>query len=298
MMGSSLTISYTVKDNSKRLRLCDFIPGIFVGLETKSAVKKAIKKGQIFVNSHVASTANIVVQGDEIVWLKPVVENKRIFSINLKVIYEDDYLAVIFKPAGIVVNGNLFRCIENALPAVLKSSSQADALPFPLAVHRLDGLTSGLLITAKTYGVHRALGAQLQNKTISKEYTAVVMGKPNLNGEWNWDIDNKKSQTYYKVVQTWPSLRSKHLSLIKLYPTTGRTHQLRIHCSKAGFPILGDTLYGKPGHILKHKGMFLCATGLIFNHPFTNQVLNLSVDPPRKFINFPTAEQRRFVKYQ
>lgn len=298
MAETAVDNSYTVDNNSERLRLDDFLPGVFVGLETKSAVKKAIKKGQVWVNQKPARTAIILSPGDEVTWSKPVKDQQRVLSLELDVVYEDDYLAVIHKPAGIIVSGNRFRCIEHALPGNLKASGQPDALPSPLAIHRLDGLTSGLLITAKTYGAHRSLGAQMQARTILKQYTALVMGEPAARGEWNAPIEGKEALTRYEVLQSWPSLRSGRLSLVKLYPATGRTHQLRIHLSQAGFPILGDALYGEEGQVLKHKGLFLCATGLKFAHPVNGEVLELNMDPPPKFRAFPEAEERRFFKYQ
>jgi 23S rRNA pseudouridine1911/1915/1917 synthase len=297
-MAETTVISYMVDNNGKRLRLDDFLPGVFIGLETKSAVKKAIKKGQVLVNQQPGRTAIILSPGDEVTWAKPVKDQQRVLSLGLDVVYEDDYLAVIHKPAGIIVSGNRFRCIEHALPGNLKTSGQPDVLPSPLAIHRLDGLTSGLLITAKTYGAHRCLGAQMQARTILKQYTALVMGEPAPEGEWNAPIEGKEALTRYEVLQSWPSLRSGRLSLVKLYPATGRTHQLRLHLSQAGFPILGDALYGKEGKVLKHKGLFLCATGLNFAHPVSNEVIQLNIDPPPKFRVFPEAEERRFFKYQ
>lgn len=298
MADTSVSYKYLVDDNSAQLRLDDFLPGVFVGLETKSAVKKAIKRGQVWVNHQPACTAIIASSGDEITWKKPLKNQNRILPLKLEVVYEDDFLAVVYKPAGIVVSGNSFRCIENALPGNLKASGQPDALPSPLAIHRLDGLTSGLLITAKTYRAHRQLGAQMQARTIQKVYTALVMGAPASNGVWDSPIEGREALTRYEVLQVWPSLRSGHLSLLRLFPATGRTHQLRIHLSQAGFPILGDALYGLEGQVLKHKGLFLCATGLEFSHPVNGEVLHLEVNPPAKFISFPKAEQRRFLKYQ
>jgi RluA family pseudouridine synthase len=298
MTENSAHLSHTVNNNAHQRRLDDYLPGVFIGLETKSAVKKAIKKGQILVNQQPGQTAIILSPGDEVSWIKPLTKHQRIFPLKLEVVYEDDYLAVIHKPAGVIVSGNRFRCIENALPGNLKASAQADALPAPLAIHRLDGLTSGLLITAKTYGAHRSMGAQMQARTIQKEYTALVMGDPVPEGEWHTPIEGKAALTRYEVLQSWPSLRSGHLSLLRLYPATGRTHQLRIHLSQAGFPILGDALYGPEGQVLKHKGLFLCATGLKFVHPVKGEVLELTIDAPPKFRTFPAAEERRFFKYQ
>jgi 23S rRNA pseudouridine1911/1915/1917 synthase len=298
MTASTIDYNYGVEDNPAQLRLDNYLPGVFIGLETKSAVKKAIKRGQVSVNSQPARTAVILRKGDVVTWSKPLKDEDRVLPLDLEVVFEDDFLAVIHKPAGIVVSGNRFRCIENALPGNLEASAQPDALPAPMAIHRLDGLTSGLLMTAKTYGAHRALSAQMQTKTILKTYTALVMGEPAPQGEWNAPINGKLALTRYEVLESWPSLRSGCLSLVKLYPATGRTHQLRIHQAQAGFPILGDAMYGKKGQVLQHKGLLLCATGLKFFHPDNGELLELNIEAPRKFRTFPEAEKRRFLKYR
>lgn len=298
MPAASVDYIHTVEGNPTQLRLDDYLPGVFVGLETKSAVKKAIKKGLVVVNSQPARTAVILKKGDQVTWSKPLKDESRVLPLELEVVYEDDYLAVIYKPAGIIVSGNRFRCIENALPGNLRASTQPDVLPAPLAIHRLDGLTAGLLITAKTYRVHRALGELMQTKAIQKAYTALVMGEPMPQGEWRTPIDGKAALTRYEVLKSWPSLRSGCLSLVKLFPATGRTHQLRIHLAEAGFPILGDALYGRAGQVLQHKGLFLCATGLTFVHPIHGEQIELEIEAPRKFRTFPEAEKRRFLKYR
>ena len=105
-------------------------------------------------------------------------------------------------------------------------------------------------------------------------------------------IEGKASLTNFKVIRTVRSLRSQCLSLLELYPETGRTHQLRIHCSESGYPILGDKLYGPEGNTLKHKGLFLAATGLIFEDGSDFQI-----KPPAKFDSFMKGEARRYNKY-
>ena len=85
--------------------------------------------------------------------------------------------------------------------------------------------------------------------------------------------------------------------MVHLFPETGRTHQLRIHMAGLGTPILGDKLYGTEGEILQKKGLFLCAAGLHFEHPFTNEKMDLSIDPPYKFGRFMEMEEKRYGKY-
>ena len=101
----------------------------------------------------------------------------------------------------------------------------------------------------------------------------------------------------YVRIKTVRSIKNDWLSLIDLFPLTGRTHQLRIHMSKLGFPILGDKLYGTEGLILKGKGLFLSAVELTFPHPKNNKTVNIKIDEPEKFEVFLNREERRWVKY-
>lgn len=221
----------------------------------------------------------------------------KIFPLKLEILYEDDFIAVINKPAGISVSGNLYKTIVNALGFNLKVSTQKDALNWPLPVHRLDNQTSGMLIIAKTITARIELGNAFENKEVKKVYQAVVIGKTPLHGRINKKIDEKESLTDFKTIKTVDSLKNESLSLLELRPLTGRTHQLRIHCASLNTPILGDKIYGKPNLILKHKGLFLCAVSLKFNHPISKDELNLTIDTPHKFLKRLENEQRRFDNY-
>ena len=102
-------------------------------------------------------------------------------------------------------------------------------------------------------------------------------------GTIDFPIDSKAAQTRFETNRIVRSLKNNYLTLVDLYPTTGRTHQLRIHLVKSGWPILGDKLYGKEGMILKNKGLFLTAVGLSFPHPITQELMNITKDAPAKF---------------
>ena len=106
-----------------------------------------------------------------------------------------------------------------------------------------------------------------------------------------------KSLSYYKTIKTVKSLKSKNLSLVELSPKTGRTHQLRIHMSSIGFPILGDKLYGKEGNVLEGKGLFLCALELVLKHPVTRDPLTVKTEIPYKFNSLLDREAKRWLKY-
>ena len=216
----------------------------------------------------------------------------------MDVIYEDEYLAVINKPAGLIVSGNQYKTVLNALTSNLRPSKEKDALDWPLPTHRLDKATSGLLLIAKTKKARIIIGQDFENKKIEKEYHALVMGKLSKNGIIDFHINNKESLTEYQCLDSSESLKSEFLSLVKLFPKTGRTHQLRIHLSKSGFPILGDTIYGTENNILKYKGLFLASTKLSFDHPIEKRPIIVEIPPPKKFEKRMKSEFIRWNRYR
>lgn len=200
----------------------------------------------------------------------------------LKVLYEDDHLAVIHKPAGILVSGNSFKTIANALTQNLQPSSLPDATR-PQPVHRLDYPTTGILLVGKTNSSIRALNRLFEDKEIKKLYYAVTIGQMNDQGEISSDIDGKKAQSNYKLCESVPSKRFGKLNLVALKPQTGRRHQLRKHLTFIGHPILGDREYGIEHLILKGKGLYLHAYSLSFVHPFTGKKVLFEDELPERF---------------
>ena len=288
---------HTVPADIEAVRLSDYAAGIFRGLETKSGVKKTVRRGELFVDGEIASTAVFVSAGMQIEWRRPDYVARQPYSAKIDVVYEDDFLAVVNKPAGIVVSGNRHDTVENALLGILAKSSQPDASPFPHAAHRLDCATAGLLIIAKTQKIRIALGNLLEQKQIAKTYVAIAIGETPTMGVFTTPVNGKEAITRFKRKSVTPSLVSGKLSLLKLYPETGRTHQIRIHLADARFPILGDKLYGDPTFMLRGKGLFLCAAKLEFIHPATGEPLNFEIEIPRKFNRFLKGELHRWEKY-
>ena len=264
-------------------RLQEYGVGIFRTIPTKSALKKVLKKELITVNGITASTATFI-RGDETICLnvleKPV--PKKIFICKLKVLFEDDYLALIHKPSGILVSGNKFKTITNALPQNLKPSTLTDAAR-PQPVHRLDYATTGILLIGKTYSSIRTLNKLFENKAVKKTYFAVTIGEILPRGTIDSSIDGKASQSDYRLLESVTSKRFGKLNLVQLEPKTGRRHQLRKHLASIGTPILGDAEYGKEDLVLKGKGLYLHAFSLQFVHPFTKQEVHLKDELPKKF---------------
>ena len=275
--------SHIAKKQKEQIRIQEYAIGIFNTVPTKSGIKKAIKKKLILVNGLPTSTARIIIGGEKITLLNP--KNKPLrksLILRLAITFEDDYLAIIEKPPGILVNGNKFKTIDNALQQNLKKSSQIDAVR-PRPIHRLDYPTSGLLLIGKTSSTIRALNQLFENKKIKKKYYAITIGKMNLKGAIKTYINKKTAITNYKTIQSVKSNRFEFLNLVELSPRTGRRHQLRIHLSSIGNPILGDQEYGIKSLILKGKGLYLHASQLDFTHPITKDKLSITSNLPKKF---------------
>jgi len=275
--------SHTVLHQKIPIRIQEYLVGIFKTVATKSAIKKAIKKELILVNDSPTSTAHIVVDGDIIILLQFEEEsNYKQLQVDLEVIYEDDYLAIINKPAGILVSGNKFKTVDSALLQNLQKSRQSDAVR-PRPVHRLDYPTTGCLLVGKTSSSIQALNELFEQKKIQKTYHAIVIGQLNSSGVINSEIDGKQSESHFQVIETVKSNRFEFLTLVELSPKTGRRHQLRIHLASLGNPILGDQEYGKEDLILKGKGLYLHASSLQFSHPFSQEQLEINSPIPLKF---------------
>ena len=202
--------------------------------------------------------------------------------MKLEVIYEDNYLAVIHKPAGILVNGNTFKTIDNALVQNLKRSDLPDACR-PRPVHRLDYPTTGLLLIGKTKTAITSLNQLFEHKNIQKTYLAITIGKMKPQGSIREPIDGRNAESNYISLATVDSKRFGYLNFVLLEPKTGRRHQLRKHLAEIGNGILGDRDYGNPELLLQGKGMYLHAYSLEFIHPYSNEKLLIQSKVPEKF---------------
>lgn len=269
----------TVPPLETATRLSD-LRAVFVAIPSRKGLKKAIDAGRVRRNGQQAQTSDWV-SGGEILELLASESLTPQIELPLSVIFEDAHLAVICKPAGIEVSGNKRRVLVNALPAALVPSNEPDALPRPLPIHRLDYPTSGVLVVGKTGTAVRTLGAWFANNEVQKTYLAVTCGQMSRTGSFDSDIDGKEACTHYEILQTVDSPKFGCLNLLRLNLLTGRRHQLRIHLSRAGHPILGDRSYG--GEIAKGRGLYLHAHRVVFDHPITGQLVRAEAAPPKKF---------------
>ncbi|MCL2220164.1 MAG: RluA family pseudouridine synthase [Chitinispirillia bacterium] len=302
-------------------RLDAFLAGALADV-SRSRVQKFIAGGRVSVNGRVAARKNLTLEaGDEVcvddVSVRPVGEAvPAAQDIPLDVLYEDEFFAVINKPAGLVVhpgNGNADGTVVNALLYRFGSqvSSGSDVCR-PGIVHRLDKDTSGALVVAKTDAAHTKLAELFSTRTIKKVYTGFCVGARPLEHEF---IELPLARSHKN-----PTLRAVNMahgtpavteydlkvyrdgiSLLQFILHTGRTHQIRVHCSHRGFPIIRDNLYGgSQDKILKIAPMerpfaysvFKCfnrqalhALSLTFTHPFTGANMEISAPYPQDFID-------------
>lgn len=278
-----LSETHIAKKLEKPIRFQEYAVGIFKTIPSKSGIKKTVKKKLIFIDGILATTSKYISGGEKIELFES--ETSLTFErlkLDIEVLFEDDFLAVVYKPAGILVSGNKFVTIANALTQNLKKSNQIDAVK-PQPIHRLDYPTSGVLLIGKTNNAIQKLGELFINKEIQKTYYAITIGKMKTNGIINTSVDDKNALTKYEVLESVISKRFNFLNLVKLSPKTGRKHQLRKHLLSIKHPILGDKEHFIKDKILKGKGLYLHATTLDFSHPFTKENISITKELPKKF---------------
>lgn len=275
--------TFLVNNLSDDIRLYDYLAKVTETIPSRKGTKKALKKGRIYLNRISATGSEFLKSGDfiEITEEEPLV--KKVFPLSIKVSYEDEFLAIVEKLAGIPTSGNYYKTLLNALPYNISISIEKDALPCPLPIHRLDKLTSGLVIIAKTYASRVELGKMLENREIHKSYRAIVHGEIHGFGLLNSPIDNKSALSSFRCSSTFETKRFGPATLLELSPITGRTHQLRIHLARLGFPIFGDKMYVMNIKTPMDKGLFLQAFSVEFIHPVTKTTIAISLQQPNKF---------------
>ncbi|GFE45453.1 RluA family pseudouridine synthase [Streptococcus canis] len=256
-----------------------------------------IKQGLVWVNGQQKKAKYTVQAGDVICFELPKEEvlEYQAQDIPLDVIYEDEALAIINKPQGMVVHpsaGHPSGTLVNALMYHIKDLSSINGVVRPGIVHRIDKDTSGLLMVAKTDVAHQALAEELKAKKSLRKYLAIVHGNlPNDRGLIEAPIgrsekDRKKQAVTAKgkeaVTRFIVLERFGDYSLVELQLETGRTHQIRVHMAYIGHPVAGDPLYG-PRKTLSGHGQFLHAETLGLAHPLTGEEMLFTVEPPAIF---------------
>ena len=254
-----------------------FIPQV----SSLKRAKKWIKCGWITLNGKRAQTGWFVKLGDQIQLTLPD-ELLPVWERELDKMWEDEHLAVVYKPPGMPVHSQDRRSLRHTLGFALQPTKERDALVQFEPVHRLDARTQGLMLIAKTATVRGQLGLDFaDHQSIHKVYQCLVVGEL-ADGESHQPIDEKPAHSRWNVLSVHDSAFTGKVSLVEVQIYTGRTHQIRKHMLAQGTPILGDDLY-TVGNPLRKKGLFLAATQLGFVHPITDVQIHIYIPTPQKF---------------
>lgn len=296
---------WTVPPSAAKSRLDQYLAGEIPD-QSRSQIQQWIRTGRVSVNDRRPKAGYLLRSGDRIAVEAappslppvPVAEN-----IPIRIVYEDAWIAVVDKPAGMVCHvgaGVRSGTLVNALLHRLGPLETGDPSR-PGIVHRIDKLTSGLLVVARDTASHRALARQFKEREVRKEYLALVHGTPSpasgtIDKPLGRDpVDRKKistrarrsrtATTHYQVLESFGKL-----SLLKVRIETGRTHQIRVHMASAGHPVAGDALYGtgrerdltpdRRGAIESLKRIFLHSHRLAFRHPVSGEALEFEAPLP------------------
>lgn len=266
---------------------------------SRSFAQKLIENQKVTINGKNEKASYKVCIGDNVEVDVPEAQDTRLKAqdIPVEVVYEDKDIIVVNKPKGMVVhpaNGNPDGTLVNAILAMCKDSlSGIGGEIRPGIVHRLDKDTSGLLIIAKNDEAHVKMSKQIQDRLVTKKYIALVKGvvkddeatidMPIARSKVDRkkmavDKDGKQAVTHFKVIK-----RYKRYTLLEIKIDTGRTHQIRVHMAKIGYPVVGDMVYSNGKNEFGVEGQMLHAKSLEFLHPITGKKMHLEAQLPEYF---------------
>ncbi|MPW26023.1 RluA family pseudouridine synthase [Alkalibaculum sp. M08DMB] len=290
--------NFIIKEQDLKKRLDQFLSEVIPDL-SRTYIKKLIEDDNVTVNLDKSKVSYKLQEGDEVQIGVPTPEkiNVEPQDINLDIVYEDEHLVVVNKVQGMVVHpapGNYSDTLVNALLFHIKDLSDINGVYRPGIVHRIDKDTSGLLVVAKSDLAHKSLSIQLKDHTINRKYIALVEGtiveengtidapigrhQNNRKKMTVTDKNSKNAITHFKVIR-----RFNKNTLIEAKLKTGRTHQIRVHMSFIGHPVVGDNTYGLIKQKLYSKGQLLHAYLLGFDHPSTGEYMEFSSEVPKYF---------------
>jgi 23S rRNA pseudouridine1911/1915/1917 synthase len=296
---------YTVKPG-ENIRLDRFLAERSDGVYSREYLKELILSGLVLVDGRPAKPARALDVGQvvELTVPDPVAIETLPEDIPLKVYYEDEYLLVVFKPRGMLTHpvghfhtGTLVNALLHYCGDSLSGISGSIR---PGIVHRLDRVTSGLLVVAKTTAAHHGMQNLFRTRQIDKKYMALVKGTPANNrglvdapigrnhadrNSFKVDFDGRPSQTSYQLIKSYGQF-----SLVKLLLHTGRTHQIRVHMKFIGHPVIGDTMYGSAGEKRIPDGVALHAWSIAFKHPILGTDIKCIAPIPRDMVDLIREE--------
>ena len=292
-------------------RFDQILPGMFQGY-SRAHLAGEVKSGRIRLDGREVPPRTRVHGGEEVEWnrVEAPILGDRPQSMDLDVVFEDADLLVIDKPAGLVVHPGAGNRDGTLLNALLSHDPKLAQLPRAGIVHRLDKDTSGLLVVARTLPAQTALVAMLAARDVHRRYAAIVNGVPVAGGTVDAPLDRHPTDRLRRAVReggrpavTHYRVREKFRAhaLLQCELESGRTHQIRVHMAHAGWPLVGDPLYGRGLRLPRgatpaladalrgFKRQALHAEHLAFAHPVTGEVLAFRAEPPRDFLDLLDA---------
>ena len=300
------TTKFIVTKEQAGLRI-DVLVSMYMTNMSRTRATELVRDGLVLING-VAKKAKYKPQVEDVIEVSlPEVTPLEILSedLNLDIVYEDEDVAVVNKPSGMVVHPSLGHpngTLVNGLMHQIKDLSSINGKGRPGIVHRIDKDTSGLLMIAKNDKAHESLSAQLKEKKVKREYLALVHGvmthhigkidapigrNPKDRIRYHVVANGRASITHFEVVQ-----RFSEYTLVLCRLETGRTHQIRVHMHYIGYPLVGDPLYGSKKTKISDFGQFLHAKRIGFNHPETGIFLEFEAQLPALFTTFLAKAQK------
>lgn len=289
---------------------------------SRSRIQQWIKDGQLTVNGQVSKPKDKLI-GGETLGLDAIIEANEYWAaepVELNIVYEDEQIIVLDKPAGLVVHPGAGTPSGTVLNGLLYRYPELASVPRAGIVHRLDKDTTGLMVVARTLAAQTALAAQLQDRSMGREYYALCMGVMTGGGTIDEPIDRhpkirtkmavapegmgKEAITHYRVVQ-----RFRNHTLVRCKLETGRTHQIRVHLSHIGYPLVGDQQYAGRSRLPKgvshevlqqlktFKRQALHAGYLELIHPASQELVCWEADLPEDFVALLDALEHELQTY-
>ena len=289
---------FIVEEGQEDIRIDQFLSQRLDDM-SRSRIQKLIEQGNVIVGDRQVKSNYKVKAGDTISlkFPEPVVLDVKPENIDIEILYEDNDIAVVNKPQGMVVHpaaGNYSGTLVNALMARCSSLSTINGIIRPGIVHRIDKDTSGVLIIAKNDSAHHSLAEQIKEHSVKRVYYAIVEG---IIKQDSGTVDapigrhpverkrmavvsknGRRAVTHYRVVE-----RFRHNTLIEARLETGRTHQIRVHMAYIGHPLVGDPVYGYKKQRFNLKGQVLHAGILGIVHPSTGEYMEFTTPLPGYF---------------
>lgn len=298
-MTGPRTVEMTVSPDDEGLRIDQFLAARPEAGLTRSRARRLIDEGRVTAGGRAVKASHKVAAGEAVRLTVPAPEPLRLTGedIPLDVVHEDADLLVINKPRGMVVHpaaGHDHGTLVNALLEHCRDLSGINDVLRPGIVHRLDRDTTGLLVVAKNDEAHLSLAAQLRDRRLKRRYLAIVSG--GLKDERGvieapiarHPIDRKRMAVVEggRPARTRFTVRERftRATLVEAELDTGRTHQIRVHLSFIGHPVLGDPVYGPKKKAPFVEGQALHAWSIAFTHPRTGEELTFTAEPPPDFL--------------